>query len=82
MMKVQNVAGAVGQVVQVGIDESMVKVRYTDGSESWEGIDSLVLAGSTEPGAVPDDFLAVDNSDIIRGYRYQTIKIIPFRKSL
>ena len=50
MMKVQNVAGAVGQVVQVGIDESMVKVRYTDGSESWEDINNLALAGGVTAG--------------------------------
>ena len=70
MMKVQNVPGAVGQVVQVGIDESMVKVRYTDGSESWESIDSLVLADAVVTAGNWKEKNNYPKADRVVGYRY------------
>ena len=70
MMKVQNVAGAVGQVVQVGIDEKNVKVRYTDGSESWESIDSLVLADAVVTAGTWKEKNNYPKADRVVGYRY------------
>lgn len=69
-MQLRNSFGKLCQGVQVGVNEQNVKVRYEDGSESWESIDSLVLADAVVAAGNWKEKNNYPKADRVVNYRY------------
>jgi len=69
-MLVENSVKAQGEIVQVGVNEQNVKVRYEDGSESWESIDSLVLTDAVVAAGNWKEKNNYPKADRVVNYRY------------